>query len=187
MNCILFYSNKCDSCKSFIQIINNEKLTDIFKCICVDKLPVDKLLKMKIKNVPTIIIKGQNGSSSMFECINAFTWLDNLLKHRRQTIRTNDIQIENMIDGYKKEEFNGISDQYAYLHTDNAQPKSFLPYGKDDQYRILTIPTNNSNNKLDTKDQTELINKLENIRNKQTGDIRVSMEKNQLDIINKHL
>lgn len=187
MNCILFYSTKCDSCKSFIKILNNENLINIFKCINVDKINIEKLSKMGIKNVPTIIIKGQNGVSSLYECINAFTWLDNIIKYRRSTLikKNNDIQL-NIIDGYKTEELNGISDQYAYLQTDVAQPKSFLPYGKDDQYRIMTIPTN-MNDKLDSRDQQELIDKLETIRNSQTNELKNIMEKNQLEIINNKI
>jgi hypothetical protein len=161
---------------------------EIFKCICVDKMPIDNLSKMGIKNVPTIIIKNQNGASSLYECRNAFMWLENILKYRRNSsIKKNfDIPVASIIDGYKTEELNGISDQYAYLQTDIPHPKSFLPYGKDEQYRIITIPSN-ANDKLDGKDQSDMINKLESLREKQTDDIRNIMEKNQLDIINDKL
>ena len=184
MNCIIFYSNKCDSCKSLFTILHNENIINLFnKTICVDNIHYEKLAKMGINHVPTIIVKGNNGTSALYERLNAFIWIENILKYRNNS----ELDIStNLIDGYKKEELQGISDQYAYLHTDMAHPKSFLPYGKDDLFRILTSPTND-NDKINTKDQNELLDKIKNIRNKQIDDIKYNMEQNQLEILNNKL
>ena len=65
----------------------------------------------------------------------------------------------NQLFGFLQDELSGISDEYAYLLSDNPLPKSFLPYGKE--MAIYTAP---EGDKLDKTSQDSLIKNLENTR-----------------------
>ena len=55
---ILFYSNSCNTCKSLIKLLENEKLIQHFFPMCVDgKL---EQLPPQIEVVPTMIVKDMN-------------------------------------------------------------------------------------------------------------------------------
>lgn len=182
MDLILFYSNKCNSCKNFIQLLKNNNINNLFKMKCIDGIQIDKLLKTGIKNVPTLLIKGQNGKTALYECINAFIWIDNFIKYNKNA-PSQEENIVSFLDGYKVDELEGISDTYAFLQSDDPLPKSFQPYGKDNQFKILTLPSNNE--KILDKDQNILLKKIESERDKQTQQLREQMEKTHLDIMMK--
>jgi hypothetical protein len=74
----------------------------------------------------------------------------------------------------------GFSDNFAYTMTDLAQPKSFLPYGKDDEYAIYTGV---EVNKLNNKDMDKMVRDSQNKRKEQDRNINEAFDKNQKDAI----
>ena len=189
----LYYSNRCESSKNLLRVLNSEGILGAFKCICIDNINKTSLINSGIKGVPTLIIKGETGGA-MYEREDAFRWVENIIKFKRhnmmmamvkenrQKIADHNKMMQNSGPlGWKPEEMSGVSDEYSYLKTDCAQPKSFLPYGQDDQYQIVTIVDNGQ--KISPKEQEEVINKYADIRNQQTQHIKENMEKSQLDTV----
>jgi hypothetical protein len=89
---------------------------------------------------------------------------------------------------YCQGESQGISDSYSYWKDDmskdinDAQPKLFLPYGKDAAYTIMTIPEDKhmKGYKLKQNEQTSLVSNLENLRKDQDTHIQTFMEREQI-------
>jgi hypothetical protein len=86
----------------------------------------------------------------------------------------------NQLFGFLQDELSGISDDYAYLLTDNALPKSFLPYGKE--MAIYTAP---EGDKLDKTTQDSLIKNLEDIRTSQKDEFIKNIDLEHKKIFNK--
>ena len=73
--------------------------------------------------------------------------------------------------GFLQDEMAGFSDSFAYLMSDNALPKAFLPYDKDLQ--IYTAPEGDA---LDKKQQDLLMKNIEMIRDNDKSSFIKSME-----------
>jgi hypothetical protein len=86
----------------------------------------------------------------------------------------------NQLFGFLQDELSGISDDYAYLLTDNPLPKSFLPYGKE--MAIYTAP---EGDKLDKTTQDSLIKNLENTRMVQKDEFIKNINLEHEKILNK--
>jgi len=210
MSGYLFYSDHCETCKSLRTYMNNHKLINIFNCKNVDNMNIEELQSLGLQHVPTILIihTMPNGGvkQGLYEGKDACIWIENMVMSRKknlmmQTENTRKlIELNNMKKNIKDGildncvmENNGISDEYAFfsndinldMKLDMSQPKSFLPYGKDNEYRILTIPQDSTQKgyKLKTNDQLKLAADLNAIRNQQDEKIKQIMHQDQINSI----
>jgi hypothetical protein len=191
----LFYSSRCESSNQFIRIIQNKGLQNMFNLLTIDTMPRDQLINLGIKFTPMIVIKDAN-SNSRYEGSRAFEWLENIIRfreqnlakiaeeNRRKLIQSNQTQtaVQNQapILAHRPMETAGVSDSFSYVTDelqDMAQPKSFMPYGSDSEFKIITV--NSNEGKLQAH---ELNTKLRDYKTKheaQTNLINQSVE-NQL-------
>ncbi len=201
----LFYSKKCKHCLTLTKIMESQGLLQMFTHKCVDDMSDVEITKLGLQAVPTLVlINNQNGQQKkgIYEKDNAFKWVEAMITNRRQNmikyaentrklIQANEMKkrFKDGLFGYCKNESEGLSDAYAYWKDnlehdiDNAQPKTFLPFGHDEQYNIMTIPDNALKNKLTQGDQEKLIQKELSTRNQQDSQIKSIMEKQQIDSV----
>lgn len=103
--------------------------------ICLEELIANnRILPPNIKMVPALIMPEMN---LILQGKETFEWVE---KMRLNIIKSNiarNMQ-QSGPNGFTNIEMGGFSDNFAYTMTDLAQPKSFLPYGKDDEYAIYT-------------------------------------------------
>ena len=200
----IFYSKMSKSCQDLITYMENQGIINMFEPKCIDTMSDNEIVKLGLSDVPTIvIITQQNGQQKrgIYEKIEAFKWVESLVVNRRanmmkyaennrRLVQQSEMKkrIKEGLYEYCQGEAQGISDSYSYWKDDlskdinDAQPKIFLPYGKDAAYTIMTIPEdkNMKANKLKERDQSTLITKLENIRKDQDTQIKSIMEQEQI-------
>lgn len=209
MKGFLFYSNSCQHCINLMKIMDDQKMLQQMTILCVDKMSDVELIKYEINYVPTIlIINNVNGDikKGKYEDKKAFEWVNAVIENRKRNLMTqvaNQQRIiktaemkKNFKDGiyeYSQHETNGISDAYAYYNVDInkdidvAQPKSFQPYGKDENYRILTVQDADKN-KISVDVQNSLTTSLMKSREQQDKELYASMEKQIISaVINPEL
>ena len=185
----LFYSSRCESSANFIRILQNKGLFNMFHLVSIDKMPTEQIINLGISYTPTVIIKelSQNSSNShsnsnSFEGKKAFEWLERIVKFReenmarivemnRKKILQNNALVSqnNDILSFQPLETSGISDTFSYtaenLH-DVAQPKSFMPYGSDTNFKIATFTDNQS--KISSTEMNEKLKQYTEQHSKQT-------------------
>lgn len=200
----IFYSQKSKSCLDLITYMENQGIINMFEPKCIDTMSDSEIVKLGLTAVPTIVIvTQQNGKQQkgVYEKIEAFKWVESIVMNRRQhmtqyaennrrLIHQSEVKkrIKEGLYEYCQGEAQGISDSYSYWKDDvshdinEAQPKIFLPYGKDAQYNIMTIPENKNvkNDKLKSTEQTSLVSNLENLRKEQDTKIKSVMENEQI-------
>lgn len=206
----VFYSKDCATSLNLIKIMENQGLHTMFDYKCVDNMSENDITKLGLRTVPTIlVVNNQNGvqKKGIYEGKEAFEWINSVVINRRQIAITQAestrklIQINEMKkkiqDGlyeYCEGESAGISDGYSYWKDDmtkdidNAQPKTFLPYGDDHKYNILTIPVDKHapGYKISKGDQEKMIRDMENIRKTDDSNLKSMMEQQQIhDVITK--
>jgi hypothetical protein len=202
----LFYSSRCESSANFIRILQNKGLINMFHLVSIDQMPVNKIVELGIQYTPMIVIREQNNSqnSSSFEGKKAFEWLERIVKFREENMArivennrkkilqaNSQLKENNNILSFLPLETNGISDNFSYTAEhlqDVAQPKSFMPYGSDGDFKIATFKENQgkiNNNEMNEKlkqytqkhlQQTEMI---ENIVENQMKNTLISKLDNQ--------
>lgn len=204
---ILFYSNKCKYSQNIRKIMYDQGILQWFKQISIDESDPDELIRTGLRVVPTLIIHNNN-KRQILEENKAFEWVENIIRSRRETEALknrqntdnnnqnnnnnqnpliNNTKPMSMIKQYDPSETKHISDIYSYWTDDLkkdiniAQPKNFLPYGKDDNYNIMTIVDNIDNNKLTTIEQQRKIKELIDNRTTQDRHIMQLNEKQQID------
>ncbi len=184
----LIFSNKCKECASFFQIIQREGLINFFNALCIDNMSVQDISKLQINKVPAVIISDNSGNKNIFEASDAFKWLNNIVTSRRQNIYIADMQRKKILEtnaktgidvgmGYCPSETSGTTDDYSYLITDHAQPKSFMPYGQDESYSIATL-NNIKESSLSESDHKQMMKQYSNNRNNQDGTLKEMIDKN---------
>jgi hypothetical protein len=186
MSNYLFYSSRCESSANFIRILENKGLRPMFQLLSIDKMPTDDIIKLQMNFTPMVMIRDQTGrNTTRYEGKKAFEWLDNLIKfreqnmakiaeaNRRKILQSNQqvakSQDQNVLSFFPHET-QGVSDNFSYTSEalqEIAQPKSFMPYGKDNEHKILTL--NNERNKLTERDMT---NKLKDFESKHKEDTK---------------
>ena len=186
----LFYSPRCESSANFIRIITTEKINQMFNLVNIDTMSREQIISLGISKTPMLVLRDQNNQTiGVHEGQAAFIWLNNLIQNRRQNmakiiqenrkklIQSNMAQNINkdLVSG-KTDEMTGVSDNYSYVDIDYTSSKSFLPYGQDSDFRILTFKDNQgkiTNNELNTK-----ISEYNNIRSKTDNDIKNIIDNN---------
>ena len=192
MYCYLFYSPRCETSVNFIRIITNEKIQNMFTLISIDTMTRDQIISTGMKKTPMVAIRDQNNvTSGVYEGQVAFEWLNNVIQHRRQNMmKMVEMNRKKLIEANQKvnntdgstfvartDDQNGISDTYSYIDLDYVSSKSFMPYGKDVDFKILTF--NDSNGKINQNDMNNKISEYENFR-KQTQSAIENNIQNQL-------
>jgi len=196
MRIYFFYSsNKCEYSTRMWKILNDEGILQWFDKINVDEKSLEWLLQIGLKQVPAVLITGNDNKRELHEGLESFKWLDTLIKNRRSNINQiatmnrqklleNNRQINNMGDNkglteYVTGEMTGLSDEYGYLQTDIYQAKNYVDCLKGGQ-SIVTI---NEQGKL-TKNQTDnSINSANEQREKQTQMLKNEMKQGHEDCI----
>ncbi len=180
----LFYSPRCESSANFIRIITSEKINTMFSLISIDTMATDQLISLGIKKTPMLVLRNQNNETiGVHEGKAVFDWLNNLIQFRRQNMinmveqnRKRLIQ-SNMTQQVNKDnisgtsdEMMGLSDNFAYVNVDYVPTKSYLPYGQDNDFKILTFT--DSQGKITERDMKSKISEYESARNKTDVDIK---------------
>lgn len=166
----LYYSKKCEYCRSLMKLMEHHGLFQHFKPMCVDEMDVNELTRLQIENVPTLmLISNSNGNQQiiMRGGDQAFVWVKQFLQGRRQStianaeanaklIRRDDTMtsLTNGVSGCCPEELFGLSDQYAFNKDDvNVPlPKSFVQFDQKNlmnltaEERIMTVPVGDIKN-----------------------------------------
>jgi hypothetical protein len=190
--------------------MDNQQLLSKFNCKNIDMMSTAELSQLGLTEVPTILIVNtlQNGEvrQGLYEGEKAFDWVRGMVENRRQNMLKHVestrklIQVgemkkkiqDGMLD-FSGAESSGVSDDYSYWSNDTnidqqldkAQPKSFLPFRADNQFRIMTIPVDvkEKGYKLSKKDQDKLTEDLEASRKMQTEQIKGAMTQDHINSV----
>jgi hypothetical protein len=173
-------------------------------------MKIEDLIRQGINNVPTIMVINQNGTESrkdIFDGANAFNWIEQFVSNRREFMMRQAeetrklIQINNQklyednkaLKGYYTMETSGLSDAYAYYSkdiskdVDIAQPKTFLPYGKDQEYSIVTLNDGGMRKTGDIervkKEETRKEDDMKKSRQNQDLELKKMMEQQQISAV----
>jgi hypothetical protein len=177
----LFYSSRCESSANFIRILQNKGLFNMFQSISIDQMPIEQITNLGINYTPMIVIRENTGQNSSFEGKKAFEWLERIVKfreenmarivemNRKKILQANvqaNAQTQNNILSFLPLETSGLSDTFSYTAEhlqDVAQPKSFMPYGGDGDFKIATFKDDQGK-----MSQGELNDKLKHYTDKHT-------------------
>ena len=185
---LLFYSPRCESSTNFIRIITSEKINNMFNLISIDTMSTEQLIAIGIKKTPMLVLRNQNNETiGVNEGASAFEWLNNLIQFRRQNmmnmveqnrkklIQSNmDQQMNKDNVSGRSDELTGISDNFAYVNVDYVPTKSFLPYGQDNDFKILTFKDNQG--KISEQEMKGKINEYNSMRGKTDVDIKNTID-----------
>ncbi len=177
MKRILIFSKKCQSCANLIVLLRNMNLLLSFEMVCLEDLVAqNRQLPPNITKVPALILPEMN---SVLQGKETFEWVE---KIRMNMIKMNMAKAMQNVgpNGFTTVEMGGFSDNFAYTITDLPQPKSFLPYGKDDEYAIYTGV---EVNKINDKDMSKLMKDSENKRRELEKNVSENFEKSRQDAI----
>jgi hypothetical protein len=189
----LFYSPRCESSANFIRIITSEKINNLFNMVSIDTMSTEQIISLGIKKTPMLVLRNQqNQTIGVNEGQAAFEWLNNLIQFRRQNmmnmveqnrkrlIQSNMAQQMNKdsVIG-KSDELGGVSDSFAYINVDYVPTKSFLPYGQDANFKILTFKDNQG--KINEREMNNKISEYNTTRTKTDTEIKNIVD-NQLKV-----
>jgi len=156
---LLFYSPKCQTCVSLMNILKSEGLAPYFKYICVEE-NLNRLPK-QVSRVPTALIPSMN---KFLVCEEIFNWIRTIKMGRNQRQQDNiPQQVERHIpqqtpqqktqpsqnshakpqnnpNGFITSEMAGLSDSYAFTSVDIAPAHSYQTYTDLDKTTIFTAP-----------------------------------------------
>ena len=194
----LFYSPRCESSANFIRIITSEKINNLFNLVSIDTMSTEQLISLGIKKTPMLVLRNQqNQTVGVNEGQSAFEWLNNLIQFRRQNmmnmveqnrkklIQSNMAQQMNKDNvAGRSDELTGVSDNFAYVNVDYVPTKSFLPYGQDNDFKILTFKDNQG--KISENEMKGKINEYNSMRGKTDADIKNTIDTQlKVNIINQ--
>lgn len=196
----VFYHPSNAGSFNLMKLMESEGMLKMFELKSVQGMSDEILISHGIYSVPTIVFIN-NGHKGIYEKEKAFGFVKNMIESRRQNIlrRTenhrkliqNNCMVNNIKEGlfeYNLNESQGLSDAYSYWKDDLnqdldvAQPKSFLQYGKDAQYSIMTLPENPNNKlKINADTQNKMIANMKQQRDNQESHIKQVLEQQQID------
>lgn len=175
---MVFYSKNCKTCYKFLSLIDEHKLLQYFKLICIDGKY--DALPPQIKAVPTILVRNINKPLGPEE---AFNYIKNLVEYKKT--RQQKSNENNIMDDYVDLELTKFSDVYTFLDHDNASKQVFFGYKEEEKHAIHTAPLEN---KLNKKDQDKRIKDMEAERYDQEKKFKIDMRQEQrirMDAVNK--
>jgi len=158
-------------------LLKNMNMLIHFEMICIeDLIQQNKQLPPNIKTVPALVLPEL---SSILQGKETFEWAEKMrISMIKMNISKNSQQ--QGPHGFANNEMSGNSDNFAYTQADVAQPKSFLPYGKDAEYEIFT---GKEAGKLMKEDISKLIRDNEKNRKEQDNKISELYENTRRDAI----
>ena len=192
MKGILFYSNRCRNCINMWKILEKEHFLQFFEKMNIDNLDIKQIQNLGISQVPSILVIYPNGKRILREARQAFMWIDELLKNRRENIskminlnrleliKKNKEFVNQGFLEYSNNEMDGKSDEYAYLVTDIAQPKSYVNYGDEKKNAIITY---SEFDKIDKDNMDKELKNKKETRSNQDVIIKDEMKKGQIEAI----
>jgi len=179
---IFFYSNKSDSCKAFISLMQGENLLRFFNPICVDG---NKDIPAGIR-VPAIMIKGMPRAFMNEE---AFAWFSRIKQWRINTqmqkmtqdqqkylknINQNLVSEDNTL-GFCPGEMEGLSDMFSYLQEgDIAVPHTYYNCDQLGQGDICVKRI--KDDKMSIDKTSKITKEMESERKKQDELFKVNIE-----------
>jgi hypothetical protein len=172
--------------------MEREKILQWFEKINIDNYSLDQLIGMGVKEVPAIVVVGRNNKKEFKEGQMAFKWLQDQISNKRLSMssqvnmnRQNLLQRNRMMvnnDGvveFSNTEMGGNSDDYAYLATDIAQPKTFVGVTGTTN-GILTYK---EGAKVSDAEMKKRMSQAENSRKEQSENLKQVMKQGQLEAI----
>jgi len=198
---ILFYSGKkCPTSDNLRKVMHDQELLQFFTQQCVDTMSIDELVKMGLKVIPTLVVLQKNGGKQIYDAPQAFQWVESIVRSRREAIiktaehtrkliniDNTKMQIKDNLQDHDPLVTSGVSDGFSSWNNDitkdnsDAQPKNYLPYGKDEQFRIMTFVDNGA--KISSAEQEKQLASVMQTRNIQTNTIKKFYEQQQINTV----
>jgi len=169
--------------------MKNEDFLKYFRLICIDgnedkySNHISMVPSMMASNVPKMLA-GED----------TFKWVQNMKLLKQKNQKTGDASSEasknlaaqsttGFLPAYSIE-MSGFSDKFAYLNTDNAQTKEFLPYDafKSNETTIYTAPSDD--NKISRDEQRKLITNVSTKRHTEESQFKDIITQQQQDALN---
>jgi thioredoxin-like negative regulator of GroEL len=175
------------------QVIYNEGIMKVFIPVLLDNFSSKDIASLSIREVPAIVISAENQPAAIFEGPQKCSqWLNNFTFNRRKNLAQQVDQQRKLIqkaqaemriqeDGaieYAEAEMDGISDNYAYNHTDLCHPKNFVAIGDEDKYSIMTPQL--IEGKVDEGAMKKYLAELESSRMAENTQFMKHMEQSQI-------
>ena len=196
MKIYFFYSSKgCQHSAHMWQVMEKEGILSWFEKMNIDNFSLDQLMQFGMKEVPAILVVGNNNKRELAEGKPAFKWLEQKIQNRRnnmsmmansnrQKILERNMMVNNNdgVTNFSKSEMSGASDDYAYLLTDLAQSKSYVGYGQDNQ----AIMTMLEGKKVTEAETTAAMQKEQAHRDKEKETMKEGMKQGQIEAIYDH-
>lgn len=177
---IFYYSKFCLMCTDLLKLMDKYKILNRFLLKCIDDM---QRIPAQLERVPTLIIVGINKPLVGKE---ALEWFNNMrplfLQQYTERQIKNNIQSLHALHGpkgYLDNEYNGISDSFAYTEVDIAQPKTYSQY--DNNTVIYTPPDENSIIKKDEQERNAI--ELDKMRKKQDEEYALIMKREQVETV----
>jgi|688.fasta_scaffold214568_3 hypothetical protein len=183
---ILFYSQKCETCKNLLVLLKNENLLGHFKLMCVD----DKLNSLPQNMVvPTMFLVNINKPLVALE---AFEWVKQMKFIRQQQIldinkkiiqqtSTHGDNIKKGPMGYDNIIMGSVSDKFSFTKNDNPLPQSYFGVNEENIHAIFTAPKEKE--AISKSEQSKLIKELESRRTQQDSDYASFMKQQQINAV----
>lgn len=165
----------------------------VFIPVLLDNFSSKDIASLSIREVPAIVISAENQPAAIFEGPQKCSqWLNNFTFNRRKNLAQHVDQQRKLIqkaqaemriqeDGaieYAEAEMDGISDNYAYNHTDLCHPKNFVSIGDEDKYSIMTPQL--VEGKVDESTMKKYLAELESSRMAENNQFMKQMEQSQI-------
>lgn len=180
---VFYYSRYSKLCVDLLKMMQNYKIIDRFVLKCVEDMVQ---LPPSLERVPTIVLADVKRILVGNEVVK---WFDDNRQYLIQ--QSEEINAKKMLynitqnscnvgpKGYSSSELGGISDDFAYVDIDEAQPKTFVSYG-DDGNIIYTPP---KDGKINDSVQNKLVADIENNRKMQEIEYSKNMRHEQINKI----
>jgi hypothetical protein len=192
----LFYANSDKESMNIYNIIMQNGMTRLFQMTDVTELTLEQLQSLHMKAVPTIVISSPTSRPEVYDGPkHCSLFLNNLIMNRR-TLQNQETETRmKMIQKaqrdarlktegpseYSEAEMAGMSDTYAYMQTDMAQPKSCVLVGQEDATAVITPQLNES--KIGKRQMSADLATLEREREQNLNNYKTDMEQRQIDAI----
>lgn len=151
---LLFYSKRCNTCVNLLSIMQNDKLLDYFRLICVDNTQIPP----NIKIVPTLIV---SNIAKPLVAKEIFDWINQIKYINKQKETDSQRPTDDQPAGFQLSEMSSISDFYAHTDIDEPMRQSYLSCENFNKAEpIITFPEHNAkfNRNMHKSKTDELIN-----------------------------
>ena len=179
MDNILFYSNRCQFCQSFLALIEKENLDNSFKKVCIDN---NLNIPDYLKQVPTILV---SNVTKPLVGRHAFNWVNMQSSLNNSTNNINNIVNNNFKEtktkgpgGFTEREMTGISDSFSFIKEKDDVKKDYdFVDNKEETEEEIFNPINevlnhkNQNKHLDEMMEQRKIQDQEFVENDDCDDI----------------